>query len=160
MCRALKKLCDPDGLSDEEDQKPVRLPLRVPVELQPRNNHAWARVQSLAQNPRLRMIVELHRKVSSLIEFLKQKWELHEAPESNTSSMASVRPAQEEQSTTPPGKVMNISSRSPRCPRNQSALRNNKTFSPSSTPCPSSGEAWQPLLPILGTPLGVGLCQG
>uniref|UniRef100_A0A671FXP3 Protein cramped-like n=1 Tax=Rhinolophus ferrumequinum TaxID=59479 RepID=A0A671FXP3_RHIFE len=78
MCRALKKLCDPDGVSDEEDQKPVRLPLRVPVELQPRNNHAWARVQSLAQNPRLRMIVELHRKVSSLIEFLKQKWALHE----------------------------------------------------------------------------------
>ncbi|KAM9584439.1 protein cramped-like [Trichechus inunguis] len=78
MCRALKKLCDPDGLSDEEDQKPVRLPLKVPVELQPRNNHAWARVQSLAQNPRLRMIVELHRKLSSLIEFLKQKWALHE----------------------------------------------------------------------------------
>ncbi|XP_061065473.1 protein cramped-like isoform X3 [Eubalaena glacialis] len=78
MCRALKKLCDPDGLSDEEDQKPVRLPLKVPVELQPRNNHAWARVQSLSQNPRLRMIVELHRKVSSLIEFLKQKWALHE----------------------------------------------------------------------------------
>ncbi|XP_032652795.1 protein cramped-like isoform X2 [Chelonoidis abingdonii] len=78
MCRALKKLCDPDGISDEEDQKPVRLPLRVPVELQPRNNHAWARVQSLAQNPRLRMIVELHRKVSSLIEFLKQKWALQE----------------------------------------------------------------------------------
>ncbi|KAJ7305776.1 hypothetical protein JRQ81_010142 [Phrynocephalus forsythii] len=78
MCRALKKLCDPEGISDEEDQKPVRLPLKVPVELQPRNNHAWARVQSLAQNPRLRMIVELHRKVSSLIEFLKQKWALHE----------------------------------------------------------------------------------
>ncbi|NWH66317.1 CRML protein, partial [Geococcyx californianus] len=78
MCRALKKLCDPDGVSDEEDQKPVRLPLKVPVELQPRNNHAWARVQSLAQNPRLRMIVELHWKVSSLIEFLKQKWALHE----------------------------------------------------------------------------------
>ncbi|XP_041432847.1 protein cramped-like isoform X2 [Xenopus laevis] len=81
MCRALKKLCDPDGktgLSDEEDQKPVRLPLKVSVELQPRNNQAWARVQSLAQNPRLRMIVELHRKVSSLIEFLKQKWALKE----------------------------------------------------------------------------------
>uniref|UniRef100_A0A8C4PFS7 Protein cramped-like n=1 Tax=Equus asinus asinus TaxID=83772 RepID=A0A8C4PFS7_EQUAS len=49
MCRALKKLCDPDGLSDEEDQKPVRLPLKVPVELQPRNNHAWARVQRLLE---------------------------------------------------------------------------------------------------------------
>ncbi|XP_051996009.1 protein cramped-like isoform X2 [Xyrauchen texanus] len=74
MCRALKKLCDPDGVSDEEDQKPVRLPLKVAVELQPRSNHSWARVQSLAHNPRLRMAVELHRKVSSLIEFLKQKW--------------------------------------------------------------------------------------
>lgn len=48
------------GLSDEEDQKPVRLPLKVPVELQPRNNHAWARVQSLAQNPRLRYRGLLH----------------------------------------------------------------------------------------------------
>ncbi|XP_045571999.1 protein cramped-like [Salmo salar] len=74
MCRALKRLCDPDGVSDEEDQKPVRLPLKVAVELQPRSNHSWARVQSLAHNPRLRMVVELHRKVSSLIEFLKQKW--------------------------------------------------------------------------------------
>ncbi|XP_051989032.1 protein cramped-like isoform X1 [Xyrauchen texanus] len=74
MCRALKKLCDPDGVSDEEDQKPVRLPLKVAMELQPRSNHSWARVQSLAHNPRLRMVVELHRKVSSLIEFLKQKW--------------------------------------------------------------------------------------
>ncbi|XP_037332226.2 protein cramped-like isoform X1 [Pungitius pungitius] len=74
MCRALKKLCDPDGVSDEEDQKPVRLPLKVAVELQPRSNHSWARVQSLAHNPRLRMVVELHRKVSSLIDYLKQKW--------------------------------------------------------------------------------------
>ncbi|XP_034449912.1 protein cramped-like isoform X1 [Hippoglossus hippoglossus] len=74
MCRALKKLCDPDGVSDEEDQKPVRLPLKVAVELQPRSNHSWARVQNLAHNPRLRMVVELHRKVSSLIDYLKQKW--------------------------------------------------------------------------------------
>ncbi|KAM4716851.1 protein cramped-like isoform 2-T2 [Anableps anableps] len=74
MCRALKKLCDPDGVSDEEDQKPVRLPLKVAVELQPRSNHSWARVQSLAYNPRLRMVVELHRKVSCLIDYLKQKW--------------------------------------------------------------------------------------
>uniref|UniRef100_A0A8C6TAH1 Protein cramped-like n=1 Tax=Neogobius melanostomus TaxID=47308 RepID=A0A8C6TAH1_9GOBI len=74
MCRALKKLCDPEGVSDEEDQKPVRLPLKVAVELQPRSSYSWARVQSLAHNPRLRMVVDLHRKVSSLIEYLKQKW--------------------------------------------------------------------------------------
>ncbi|KAM6054658.1 protein cramped-like isoform 5-T6 [Chlamydotis macqueenii] len=220
MCRALKKLCDPDGVSDEEDQKPVRLPLKVPVELQPRNNHAWARVQSLAQNPRLRMIVELHRKVSSLIEFLKQKWALHEVreegwslrtsesltlaevylmmgkpnklqleydwlavlepetqdareqtsessavpacptfhkqrllncllklistevnpkstPEMNSVATSPIKPAQEEQSLTPPGKVIAVSTRSPGCARNQSTLRNNKTFSPGAAPSSS-----------------------
>ncbi|EPY88924.1 hypothetical protein CB1_000144018 [Camelus ferus] len=51
--------------------------------------------------------------------------------------MASARPAQEEPSTTPPGKVVTVSSRSPRCPRNQAALRHGKTFSSSSTPCSS-----------------------
>lgn len=65
---------------------------------------------------------------------------LSQAPETNTGSTASVRPAQEEQSTTPPGKVVTVSSRSPRCPRNQAALRHSKAFSPSSVPC-SSGEA-------------------
>lgn len=44
------------GVSDEEDQKPVRLPLKVAVELQPRSNHSWTRVQSLAHNPRLRLV--------------------------------------------------------------------------------------------------------
>ncbi|XP_053194746.1 protein cramped-like isoform X2 [Scomber japonicus] len=108
MCRALKKLCDPDGVSDEEDQKPVRLPLKVAVELQPRSNHSWARVQSLAHNPRLRMVVELHRKVSSLIEYLKQKWAYHdqrilkslmerEALEGSQSSTASPSKSQPEE---------------------------------------------------------------
>uniref|UniRef100_A0A8D3ACY4 Protein cramped-like n=1 Tax=Scophthalmus maximus TaxID=52904 RepID=A0A8D3ACY4_SCOMX len=96
MCRALKKLCDPDGVSDEEDQKPVRLPLKVAVELQPRSNHSWARVQSLAHNPRLRMVVELHRKVSSLIEYLKQKWTLmeRESLENSQSNAASPSKSQ------------------------------------------------------------------
>uniref|UniRef100_A0A8C2X2B1 Protein cramped-like n=1 Tax=Cyclopterus lumpus TaxID=8103 RepID=A0A8C2X2B1_CYCLU len=101
MCRALKKLCDPDGVSDEEDQKPVRLPLKVAVELQPRSNHSWARVQSLAHNPRLRMVVELHRKVSSLIDYLKQKWayqdqRIREALEVGPSSTASPSKSQQD----------------------------------------------------------------
>lgn len=52
-------------------------------------------------------------------------------------STAPVRPAPEEQSATPPGKMATISSRSPRCPRNQSALRGSKTFAAGSTPCAS-----------------------
>uniref|UniRef100_A0A3P9PG83 Protein cramped-like n=1 Tax=Poecilia reticulata TaxID=8081 RepID=A0A3P9PG83_POERE len=103
MCRALKKLCDPDGVSDEEDQKPVRLPLKVAVELQPRSNHSWARVQSLAYNPRLRMVVELHRKVSCLIEYLKQKWALMERAAleggSSSSSPDSPNKAQQQELT-------------------------------------------------------------
>ncbi|CAL9693844.1 unnamed protein product [Knipowitschia caucasica] len=107
MCRALKKLCDPEGVSDEEDQKPVRLPLKMAVELQPRSSYSWARVQNLAHNPRLRMIVELHRKVSSLIEYLKQKWTYQdqwilkslmerEALEGGQSSASSSRSLQDE----------------------------------------------------------------
>uniref|UniRef100_A0A3Q2E9Z3 Protein cramped-like n=1 Tax=Cyprinodon variegatus TaxID=28743 RepID=A0A3Q2E9Z3_CYPVA len=102
MCRALKKLCDPDGVSDEEDQKPVRLPLKVAVELQPRSNHSWARVQSLAHNPRLRMVVELHRKVSCLIEYLKQKWAYQDqriALEGSQSSPDSPSKAQQQELT-------------------------------------------------------------
>uniref|UniRef100_A0A3B3CDV7 Protein cramped-like n=1 Tax=Oryzias melastigma TaxID=30732 RepID=A0A3B3CDV7_ORYME len=102
MCRALKKLCDPDGVSDEEDQKPVRLPLKVAVELQPRSNYSWARVQTLAHNPRLRMVVELHRKVSSLIEYLKQKWayqdqRIREALEGSQSSAVSPNKGPQEE---------------------------------------------------------------
>ncbi|KAJ0058480.1 hypothetical protein NL108_016086, partial [Boleophthalmus pectinirostris] len=122
MCRALKKLCDPEGVSDEEDQKPVRLPLKMAVELQPRTSYSWARVQSLAHNPRLRMVVELHRKVSSLIEYLKQKWAYQdqwilkslmerEALEGGQSSVASrsqqdelvLYPAESSSLTTLPG---------------------------------------------------------
>lgn len=58
-----------------------------------------------------------------------------QAFEANTASTASVRPTQEEQSTTPPGKVVTISSRSPRCSRNPSALRSSKTFPSGSAPC-------------------------
>lgn len=103
MCRALKKLCDPDGVSDEEDQKPVRLPLKVAVELQPRSNHSWTRVQSLAHNPRLRMVVELHRKVSSLIEFLKQKWAIQDQR-----ILKSLAEREALEGVTPPGEAEDL----------------------------------------------------
>uniref|UniRef100_UPI00358F6C10 protein cramped-like n=1 Tax=Myxine glutinosa TaxID=7769 RepID=UPI00358F6C10 len=74
MCRSLKKICDPYGASDDEDQKPSKLPPKVCLELLPKTNKAWAHVQNTAHNPRLRMIVELHRKVASLIAFLREKW--------------------------------------------------------------------------------------
>ena len=51
-------------MSEEEDQRPARLPLKVAVELQPRTNHSWARVQSLAHNPRLRSAVRVSRPIA------------------------------------------------------------------------------------------------
>ncbi|KAK2495322.1 hypothetical protein MC885_000339 [Smutsia gigantea] len=77
---------------------------------------------------------------------------LSQAPEAHASSTPSARPTQEEQSTSPPGKVAAISSRSPRCPRSQSTLRGSKAFPPSAAPC-SSGEsqsACAPQLAVLG----------
>lgn len=77
---------------------------------------------------------------------------LSQAPEAHASSTPSVRPPQEEQSASPPGKVAAVSSRSPRCPRSQSVLRGSKAFPPGTVPC-SSGEprsACAPQLALLG----------
>lgn len=62
-----------------------------------------------------------------------------QTPEMSSVATSPIKPTQEEQSLTPPGKVVTISTRSPGCTRNQSALRNNKTFSPAAASS-SSGE--------------------
>lgn len=62
-----------------------------------------------------------------------------QTPEMSSVATSPIKPVQEEQSLTPPGKVIAISTRSPGCARNQSALRNNKTFSPGAASS-SSGE--------------------
>lgn len=112
--------------------------------------HAAWHTQGLRALSRARTPEAVFRPVSS------------QAPEANASSVISARPAQEEQLATPPGKVATVSSRSPRCPRNQAALRHSKAFSPSPAPC-SSGEAQ--VAPIghrgctTGTPLATGSVQ-
>ncbi|KAK2097290.1 Protein cramped-like [Saguinus oedipus] len=75
------------------------------------------------------------RLLSCLLKLISTEVNPKLALEANT--VSTVRPSQEEQSTTPPGKVVTVSSRSPRCPRNQATLRSSKTFPPSSAPCPS-----------------------
>ncbi|XP_078461235.1 protein cramped-like [Lampetra fluviatilis] len=106
MCRALKKICDPYGMSDEIEQKRLKLPTKVCVELQPRTNSAWTRVQSVAHNPRLRMMVELHRKVSHLIEFLKEKW----APKESRVRISLLQQQQQQQQQSGEAKAPTTSS--------------------------------------------------
>ncbi|XP_035680714.1 protein cramped-like isoform X1 [Branchiostoma floridae] len=74
VCRALKKL---NNIDDDEDKRPEKLPPRVQLELLPHSNQTWAVIQGLAQNPRVRLNIPLHRRVSSLLEFLQVKWTPH-----------------------------------------------------------------------------------
>lgn len=68
-CRALRKL---NQL--EEWQEEIRLPPRVDVTMRPATVAAWGRVQSLAQNPRVRISVTLQKRVSTLLQLLQSKW--------------------------------------------------------------------------------------
>ncbi len=49
LCKALRRI---NG--DENKSDPYKLPAHVLMELQPKNNKAWASVQSAAHNPRVR----------------------------------------------------------------------------------------------------------
>ncbi|XP_055523451.1 protein cramped isoform X2 [Wyeomyia smithii] len=68
-CRALRKL---NQL--EEWQEEIKLPPRIDVILKPSTVSAWGRVQSLAQNPRVKTSVTLQKRLSILLHLLQQKW--------------------------------------------------------------------------------------
>ncbi|XP_075234647.1 cramped chromatin regulator [Lycorma delicatula] len=73
ICKALRKLNELEECAEE-----VKLPSRVIVELKPRHNEAWARVQSLAHNPRVRTELPLNRRLATLISFFQTRWRLHD----------------------------------------------------------------------------------
>ncbi|XP_044580453.1 uncharacterized protein LOC123262352 [Cotesia glomerata] len=70
ICRALRKL---NQLEDWQEE--IKLPPRVTVELRPGNNLTWWKVQANAMNPRLRTLVPIQRRLSSLLAFLQQRWQ-------------------------------------------------------------------------------------
>ena len=58
----------------KEWQEEIQLPQRINVYLKPSNIEAWGKVQSLAQNPRIKTVVPLHKRVVSLLKTLQYKW--------------------------------------------------------------------------------------
>nr|XP_016942368.1 protein cramped [Drosophila suzukii]XP_016942369.1 protein cramped [Drosophila suzukii] len=68
-CKALRRLNQLDDSLED-----IRLPSKVEVVVTPANMEAFGRVQSLAQNPRGRIIVPLHKKLISLIKTFEYKW--------------------------------------------------------------------------------------
>lgn len=79
VCKALKRLngfhqdtsCE---TADIRNTQTPKIPTQVEVSFLPRNNASFLKVQSLAQNPRLRLQVPSSCRISSLISFLESKW--------------------------------------------------------------------------------------
>ncbi|XP_066592861.1 protein cramped [Prorops nasuta] len=69
ICRALRKL---NQLEDWQEE--IKLPSRITIELKPKNNMAWWQVQAASMNPRVRTLLPIQRRISSLISFLQQRW--------------------------------------------------------------------------------------
>lgn len=74
QCPTLQKLNKLDVPECKEGKEELQLPPRVVVELRPRSIGDWCRVQSVAQNPRVRTLLPLDQRISSLLAFLQQRW--------------------------------------------------------------------------------------
>lgn len=65
--------------SSLEWQEDIKLPTKVDVELRPSDDESWYAVQSLAQNPRVKVALPLQKRLIGLIKTLHQKWKSREA---------------------------------------------------------------------------------
>ncbi|XP_022914543.1 protein cramped [Onthophagus taurus] len=79
ICRALRILNQlDDGHND------LKLPLKINVELKPKDMDTWMVVQKLSQNPRIKTTVPLQRRVSALLLYLNDKWKTYETTQYET----------------------------------------------------------------------------
>lgn len=115
-CKALRRLNQLDGksrssirnqfqthpLSLADSLEDIRLPSKVEVVVTPANMESFGRVQSLAQNPRGRIIVPLHKKLISFIKTFEFKWrsESQRLSEEKSAYLSSVAAAVTTSSTT------------------------------------------------------------
>lgn len=74
VCRALKRLTSTGQGKEDSDTQPIALPNKLVLELLPHNHSAWAAVQKLSKNPRLRMSVPPKKPLSLMLHFLMKKW--------------------------------------------------------------------------------------
>lgn len=57
-----------------EKHDDLKLPMRINVELVPRDMSTWIRVQEMSQNPRVKTAVPLLKRLTALIEFVNLRW--------------------------------------------------------------------------------------
>ncbi|XP_065364786.1 protein cramped isoform X2 [Calliphora vicina] len=68
-CKALRRLNQLDDTLED-----IRLPSKIEVVISPANMEAFGRVQTIAQNPRCRTTVPLHKKLVNFIKTFQHKW--------------------------------------------------------------------------------------
>ncbi|OQR72044.1 hypothetical protein BIW11_01381 [Tropilaelaps mercedesae] len=71
VCRALRLI---NNVPDKGWEGP-KIPPQITIELRPINNAAWTHVQSLAQNPRVRVTCLPQRKVASVVQLMETRWQ-------------------------------------------------------------------------------------
>lgn len=64
-----------------EKQDELKLPTRITVELVPKDMNTFLKVQEIAQNPRIKCIVPLQKRLSNLISHMSERWRSKEAEE-------------------------------------------------------------------------------
>jgi hypothetical protein len=70
-CRALRKLNQLEGIDED-----VLLPHRIDVVIRPGSFKSWGYVQSLAQNPRIKLLsLPLQKRLATLLMTIQQKWQ-------------------------------------------------------------------------------------
>ncbi|CAL1526823.1 unnamed protein product [Lymnaea stagnalis] len=74
ICTYLKKL---NRIEASESSGTNKLPNHITLELTPKNSKAWSKVQSLAQNPRIRVKLTANRTLESVFKYLDKKWKPH-----------------------------------------------------------------------------------
>uniref|UniRef100_A0A1A9W970 Myb-like domain-containing protein n=1 Tax=Glossina brevipalpis TaxID=37001 RepID=A0A1A9W970_9MUSC len=72
-CKALRRLNQLDDSLED-----IKLPSKIEVTISPANMEAFGRVQTIAQNPRCRTTVPLHKKLVNFIKAFQYKWRSNE----------------------------------------------------------------------------------
>ncbi|BFZ15204.1 hypothetical protein BsWGS_18243 [Bradybaena similaris] len=78
VCTILKKINRiEDKQTPEAAAASQRMPHHITLELTPRNSKAWAKVQGISQNPRVRIKLSANRTLQSVFKYLDKKWKSH-----------------------------------------------------------------------------------
>uniref|UniRef100_A0A1I8PF94 Myb-like domain-containing protein n=1 Tax=Stomoxys calcitrans TaxID=35570 RepID=A0A1I8PF94_STOCA len=93
-CKALRRLNQLDDSLED-----IRLPSKIEVIISPANMEAFGRVQTIAQNPRCRTTVPLHKKLVNFISMFQHKWRSMEVRISEEAKLLNPSETQNHNST-------------------------------------------------------------